>query len=195
MTAIQAPFRRGGDHHALILCSVLAILLGLAVIMPAPCQAADVPADQLLIGALPPPFRPLTRPFRLCRETGNPVTHYDIRSQEDQDDTETAVVLSQEEYRRLKQGASLTPEEYRQFKKLISRQPATSLQVALVNSASIGTTILIAGFALIALLWVLRQMFNFWFDKDIYDDTWASVAVVVALLLVTGAVIVAAVLR
>ena len=90
-------------------------------------------------------------------------------------------------------GHILTDEEYQQFRKIIDNSGATVLQVGTMKATIQGITVLIVMLALIGGLMVLRRMFDRWFDAHIYDNTWASTAVVVALLLILGMVLTAAI--
>jgi hypothetical protein len=198
MTADQAITQRGGGYHVLIIQDVLAILLGLVLCLPAPSRAADVPADMvpqgnlLRIGALPPPMVTGKRPVLFADKSG-------IRLQEDlerpdQDDTTEAIVLTPDEYRRLKQpGRSLTDDEYKEFKNLTTISKATPLQVAAVNLAIKATGVFVIGLAWLLFLHVLRRSWNFWFDKDLWGQTWPSVVVVTVLLICTAWILVSVV--
>ncbi len=90
-------------------------------------------------------------------------------------------------------GITLTAEEYEQLKQVIAVGGATPLQVALVNIASLGTRLFVVSLVVLAVFLIYRKKFDFLWDQDIWDDTWASVAVICMCLLVLGWVITAAV--
>lgn len=83
-------------------------------------------------------------------------------------------------------GHTLTELEYRQFRKMLDAGGATAGQVALVNAAVKGTSLLIVAVFWILALVAFRYIFNRWFDEDVYTETWPSVAVITAMIFATA---------
>jgi len=86
-----------------------------------------------------------------------------------------------------------TPEEARKLRQVIEPGHATAIQVALVNIAVKGTSLIMYFFVWCLGLWVLRREFNYWFDEDVYSQAWPSTAVIVVLLFCTAWVLVSTV--
>jgi hypothetical protein len=197
--------KRGGIRHEIntfILWFLIAAVAALAVFLPAPGQAQTGFGDTLVtevdglpasFGALPPPgfdqaknifgvfslLTPVTEPAPAVAESASAA------------DGESFLSLSDEEHAKLREflgnpGKTLTDDEYGQLKRLLSNSAAAPLQVALTNTAVRATNVLIVGMAWIAFLLILRRMFNYWFDKDLWDDKTAS-TVTVGILLVCSA--------
>lgn len=88
---------------------------------------------------------------------------------------------------------ALTGEEYEALLQVIKPGAATPLQVALVNAAVVGTKIIIVMLAFVIGLVIMRRIFDRWWDQDLYNDTWASMCVVIAKLIVLGWILTATV--
>lgn len=91
------------------------------------------------------------------------------------------------------QPVMLEPRQLDTLQRMLDVSEATPLQVAYVKAASIGTVVLIVSIAYIIVLVILRYTFNRWFDPDIYNQTWPSVAVVCTMIFVLGLILYAAV--
>ena len=87
----------------------------------------------------------------------------------------------------------LTDEEYAQFKQIVTIGGATPLQVGMVKAAVVGVNVLAACLGLILGMTVLRYVFNFWFDPDIYNNPVLSTIVVTAMIIMMGVVVYGAV--
>lgn len=90
-------------------------------------------------------------------------------------------------------GHTLTDIEYKMFRQMVEAGGATPLQVALVNAAVKGTTLLIVAIFWILALVAFRYIFNRWFDEDVYTKTWPSVIVISVMIVCTCMVLIAAV--
>jgi hypothetical protein len=90
-------------------------------------------------------------------------------------------------------GHTLTDEEYRFFTQMREAGSAAPLQVGLMKAAVVGVALLLASVFWMAFLWFLRRQWNFWFDKDLWDNIYASTVVVCVLLYCTKEVLVAAI--
>ena len=88
---------------------------------------------------------------------------------------------------------ALTPEETQRLRQVIEPGRATALEVAAVNIAVKGTSLLMYFVVWCVGLWILRREFDYWFDEDVYSQTWPSVVVIVALLVCTAWVLVSTV--
>lgn len=194
--------KRGGIRHEIntFIWFLIIAVAALAIFLPAPGQAREATGfgDTLItevdglpaFGALPPPgfdqARNIFGMFSLLTPV-NETPASTVAETASAADGESFLSLNDEEHGKLREflgnpGKTLSEDEYGQLKRLLSNSAAAPLQVALTNTAVRATNVLIVGLAWIAFLLILRRMFNYWFDKDLWNDKTASTVVVSILL-------------
>ena len=85
----------------------------------------------------------------------------------------------------------LTPEEYKEFQELMVLKRPTPSDLALATFATRGAAFLLAAFAWMAVLLVLRYQLKELWDRDIAGNAYASAAVISVCVLTTGQILVA----
>ena len=88
---------------------------------------------------------------------------------------------------------ALTPEETQRLRQVIEPGRSTALEVAAVNIAVKGTSLLMYFFVWLLGLAIFRYVFNRWFDEDVYTKTWPSVVVITTMIICTAWVLVSTV--
>lgn len=83
-------------------------------------------------------------------------------------------------------GKTLTEEEYAQLQELLANRTATPIQVGLTNVAVKGTSLFMVSVMWLVFILILRRVFDYHWDKDIWENTWASVTIISVMLLCTA---------
>jgi hypothetical protein len=87
----------------------------------------------------------------------------------------------------------LSPTEMAAIRRVIEPGRSTALEVAAVNIAVKGTSLLMYFFVWLLGLAIFRYVFNRWFDEDVYTKTWPSVVVITTMIICTAWVLVSTV--